>query len=190
MADFTHELQGTTPTTIGATDKLQFAASGGFDTRITVNEWNDTTHVKSSGGADSSDGNTPRNNKFVSQTDGTAGASEVSIDGATAIDLPNATTSQAALKINFADAASVETSDALFYGFNGTTPATAMAGTAIKAAEVGDDNFTDANGSGDALALADNDTPGTSHDFFIVISASPTSVGLKEGKYRIELTFF
>ena len=189
MATFTHTLQGTTPTTIEDTDILQFAGSGGFDSKITVASYNDTTHVKSSVGADDSSGNTPKNSKFISQSGGTGGDSQVDIGGGT-VDLDTISTANCPLKINFADDASVSTEDAIFYSYNGTAPATAMVGVDFRAAEQGDANWTEAEGSGSALALADNSTPGTSHDFFLLVSASPTSVGLKEGAYRIELTYF
>ena len=57
----------------------------------------------------------------------------------------------------------------------------------FKAAEVGDTNFTDAEGSGAALALEDQSTD-TSHDYYIVVSSSPESAGLKSNKMRFEAT--
>jgi hypothetical protein len=76
MATFTWALQGGTPTTVGATDIVQLAGSAGFDSKITVGEYNDTTHVKSNVGANDSSGNTPNNVKFISQTGGTASDSQ------------------------------------------------------------------------------------------------------------------
>ncbi len=186
MATFTFTLQGATPTVIAATDKLQFAA-GTFDSKITVNEYNSSTHVKDSEDADKSAANTPKNNKFISATGGTGGDSQVDV-GAGTVDLDSVTSGNAALKINFADDASVITEDAVFYAYDGTTPATPPVGLDVEAAEVGDANFTQAEGSGAALALADQGA-GTSHDFFIVLSVSPTSVGAKTGKIRVELTY-
>lgn len=188
MATFTWTLQGSTPTTIGATDILQFAGAGGFDSKVTVGAYNDTTHVKSSGGANDSLGNTPHNNKFISQTGGTGGDSQADWGDGTE-DLDQITTAEAALKINFADASSVITEDAIFYAYDGSTPATAPTGVTFVAAEVGDANFTAAEGSGSALTIND-DTAATSHDYFIVLSASPDSVGLKSAfALRIELTY-
>ncbi len=186
MATFTHTLQGATPTVIDATDKLQFA-NGTFDGKITVDEYNDSNHVKTAANADKSSANTPNNVKFISQAGGTGGDSQADWGDGTE-DLDQITTAEANLKINFADDASVITEDAIFYAYDGSTPATAPSGINFKAAEVGNANFTDAEGSGSALALADN-SAGTSHDFFIACSASPSSVGAKTGKYRIELTY-
>lgn len=187
MATFAWTLQGTSPTTIEATDKIQFAGAGGFDTNITVNAYNDTTHVESSGGANDSSGNTPRNNKFISQTGGTGGDSQANWGDGTE-DLDAITTAEAAIKINFSDASSVVTTGAVFYGYDGSTPATAPVGVDVRAAEVGDTNFTEAEGSGTPVTITD-DTAATSHDYFLVVSCSPTSVGEKTFAFRIELTY-
>ena len=180
---FTHELQGTTPTEIDATDVLQFAGSTGFDSRIKVDEYNESTHVKTSGGANKSSANTPRNNQFVT-------ASTISVDGAAAVNLNTIENSDAALKINFSDSESVAVEEAKFFSYDGSDTAVAITGLNFRAAEVGDTNWTEAEGSASALDLGDKETPATSHDYFIAVSASPTSVGAKTGSYRIELTYF
>lgn len=188
MATFTWTLQGTSPTTIGATDKVQFAGASGFDDPIVVGSYNDTTHVESSGGANSSSGNTPRNNKFVSQTGGSAGKSQANWGDGTE-DLDAITTAEAALKINFADASSVATTNAIFYAYDGSTTTAVPTGVDFRAAEVGDTNFTEAEGSAAAVTITD-DTAATSHDYYIVMSASPASVGEKTAfALRIELTY-
>lgn len=188
MATFTWTLQGASDTTIAATDILQFAGSGGFDSKVTVGEYNDTTHVKSSGGSDLSTGNTPNNNKFVSQSGGTGGDSQADWGDGTE-DIDAITDAECALKINFSDASSVITENAIFYAYDGTTPATAPTAVAFVAAESGDTNFTGAEGSGSPLSLTDQST-GMSHDFYILLSASPDSVGLKSAfALRIELTY-
>jgi hypothetical protein len=189
LSEFTWALQGSTPTTIGETDIIQFAGDGGFNSKVTVDEYNDSTHVKSSGGDNDSNGNTPNNVKFVSQTGGTGGDSQADWGDGTE-DLDQITNGEATLKITFADAAEIETEDAILYAYNGVTPATPPVGVDVRAAEVGDANWTQAEGSGAALQLDHNNTPATSHDFYIPVSVSPTSVGLKSFAFRIELTFF
>lgn len=186
MATFVWTLQGSTPTTIDATDKLQLAGAA-FGDPIQVNAYNDSSHVESNVGANDSNGNTPNNNKFISQAGGTGGDSQADWGDGTE-DLDQITTAEAALKINFAHGSAVITEDAIFYAYDGTTPATAPVGVDVRVAEVGDANFVQAEGSGAALALDDNSS-NTSHDFFIVVSMSPTSVGAKTGKLRIELTY-
>lgn len=188
MATFTWYLQGTSPTTIDATDIVQFAGSGGFDTKVTVGEYNDTTHVKSSGGANDSSGNTPNNNKFISQTGGTAGDSQGDWGDGTE-DIDQILTSECALKINFSDASSVITESAVFYAYDGSTTTSAPTGVTFVAAEQGDANWTAAEGSGSAVSITD-DTAATSHDYYLLASVSPDSVGLKDAfTLRIELTY-
>lgn len=187
MATFTWTLQGSTPTTIEATDLIQFAGAT-FDSAITVNSYNDSTHVESSVGADDSSGNTPHNNKFISQTGGTGGDSQADWGGGTE-DLDQITTAECALKVNFADASSVTTTSNLFYAFDGTTPATAPTGIDVRAAEQGDANFTEAEGSGSPVTITD-DTASTSHDYYIALSCSPTTVGEKTAfSFRMSLTY-
>ncbi|MCK9629321.1 MAG: hypothetical protein M0R37_12120 [Bacteroidales bacterium] len=189
MATFTFSLQGGTPTEVEATDILQFAG-GTFDSRIVVDAYNASTHVKTAVGADKSAANTPKNNKFISQAGGGGGDSQVDV-GAGTVDLDSVAEADAALKINFADAALVAVVDAVVYGYDGTTPATAPVGVDLRLAEVGNANFTEAEGSGSPCALADQTTPATSHDFFVVASASPVSVGLKDDfSVACELTYY
>lgn len=188
MATFVWQLQGSTPTTIDASDIVQFAGAGGFNSKVTVGQYNDTTHVRASGGANDSNGNTPNNNKFISQSGGTGGDSQADWGDGTE-DLDAITNAEAALKINFSHGSSVITEDAIFYAYDGSTTTAVPTGVDFRCAEVGDANFTEAEGSGAALALDDN-TTSTSHDFYIVASASPTSVGLKSAfALRIELTY-
>lgn len=190
MATFIWTLQGTTPTTIDATDLLKFMGASGFDDPITVNAWNDTVHVESSGQADDSSGNSPKNNKFISQAGGTGGDSEVDV-GAGTVDLDAVVNGDCSLKINFAHGTTVETSGAIFYVYDGTTTTAAPVNATFRANEQGSANFETPEGSASAMGLADNTTPATSHDFFIVISCSPTAVNEQtQIKYRIELTYF
>lgn len=167
---------------------MQFAGAGGFDSKITVGAYNDTTHVSSSGGANDSSGNSPKNSKFISQTGGTGGDSQVDVGSGT-VDLDSVSTANCPLKINFADASSVITESAIFYAYDGSTTTAAPTGVTFVAAEQGDANWTAAEGSAAGVTLADN-TASTSHDFYILMSASPDSVGLKNAfSLRIELTY-
>lgn len=188
MATFTWYLQGSSDTTIEATDIVQFAGSGGFDSKVTVGAYNDSTHVSSSGGAEDSSGNTPNNNKFISQAGGTGGDSQADWGDGTE-DIDQILDAECAIKINFSDGASVITESAIFYAYDGSTTTSAPTGVTFVAAESGDTNFTGAEGSGSALSLTDQGAS-TSHDFFIIPSVSPDSVGLKDSfTLRIELTY-
>jgi hypothetical protein len=195
MATFTWTLQGTSPTTIGAvaTDELEFAGSGGFGTKVTVGAWNDTTHVRTLPSTDKSSGNTPRNNKFISQTGGGGGDSQADWGDGTE-DIDAILTSEAALKINFAHGSSVITENAVFFAYQqGAATTQVPVDVNVKAAEATVDIvFTNAEGSGSPLTLNDN-TTATSHDFFIILSCSPSDVGLKDSvgelAFRIELDY-
>lgn len=181
MATYTWSLQGTSPTTIDATDIVQFAGSGGFDTPITVGEYNDTTHVESNVGADDSSGNTPNNVKYIAS--GTADWG----DGTES--LTNMLTTEATLLINFSDASSVTTTSHIFYAYDGSTTTAVPTGVTFQAAEQGDAAWTNAEGSAAALTVTD-DTAATSHDYYIAVSASPESVGEKTAfTLRDELTY-
>jgi hypothetical protein len=180
MATYTWYLQGSSPTTIEATDIIQFAG-GTFDSAITVGEYNSSTHVESSVGADDSSGNTPNNNKYVASGTGDWG------DGTES--LSNITNAECTLKINFSDGASVTTTGHIFYAYDGTTTTAVPTGVTFQAAESGDAAWTNAEGSAAALTITD-DTASTSHDYYILISASPESVGEKTAfKLRDELTY-
>ena len=181
MATFTWELQGTTDTTIDATDIVQFAGAAGFDSRVTVGAYQDTTHVESSAGANDSSGNTPNNVKYVAS--GTANWG----DGVENLNLMLA--AEATFKINFSHATSVVTQSAIFYAYDGSTTTAVPTGVTFFAAEQGDAAWTAAEGSAAAVTLTDN-TTATSHDFFVAASVSPDSVGLKDAfSLRVELTY-
>lgn len=186
MATYTWTLQGTSPTTIEATDKLQFAGAGGFDTNITVAAYNDTTHVESSGGANDSSGNTPNNNKFISQTGGTGGDSQGDWGDGTE-DIDAILQAECTLKINFAHGTSVAVSSHTIYAYN-TSDATPPTEVDFRIAELGDTNWTEAEGSGAALAVGDS-ASATSHDFYFLVSVSPTTVGAKTFKLKSALTY-
>jgi len=187
MAVYTWYLQGTSPTTIGATDIIQFAGAT-FGSAITVGAFNDSTHVESSIGGDSSSGNGPKNSKFISQSGGTGGDSQVDI-GAGTVDLDTVSTANCPLKINFSDAASVTTTGHILYAYDGSTTTSGPTGVTFVAAEQGDANWTAAEGSAAGVTVAD-DVAATSHDYYFNISASPDSVGEKTAfKIRSELTY-
>lgn len=181
-ATFTWELQGTSPTTIGAlaTDEIDFSG-GTFGAKVVVAAYNDSCHVRTLPSTDKSSANTPRNNKFISAT--TADWGDGTETNTNIID------SEAALKVNFAHGSSVITENAIFFAYQqGAATTVPPVDVTFQAFESGDTNWINADGSGAALALADNGTS-TSHDFFIAVSASPDAVGLKDsvGDFAIRM---
>lgn len=188
MAIYIWYLQGVSPTTIEATDIIQFAGAGGFDTAIVVGAYNSTTHVESSIGNNDSSGNTPENNKFISQAGGTGGDSQADWGDGTE-DIDQILQAECALKINFAHGSAVAVSGHIIYAYDGTTPATGPTEVDFRIAELADANFTEAEGSGSALGVTDSGSS-TSHNFYFIISVSPTAVGEKTAfKVRDELTY-
>ena len=177
----TFVLQGTSPTTIEATDSLAFS-DGTFGNPIQVSSYNGGTHVRSSGGVDDSASNTPNNNKYVASGTGDWG------DGTES--LANILDGECALKMTIAYDTTITVTDITMYAYDGTTPANAPTGTTVQLAEQGDSAWTQAHGSASALAIDDSTTPATSHDFYVAISASPSSVGTKSAnKIRTEFTY-
>lgn len=177
----TWKLQGSTDTTIDATDSIAFS-DGTFDNPITVSSFNGGTHVRSSGGADDSSANTPNNVKYVAS--GTADWG----DGTES--LANMTDAEATLEITIAESSNITVTDITMYAYDGTTTTTAPVGMDVYLAEQGDAAWTNADGSAAALTISDSDTPATSHAFYIAISASPSSVGVKSAnKVRLEFTY-
>ena len=174
-------LQGVSPTTLEATDSLSFA-DGTFDNPITVDAYNDSTHIRSSVGVDDSAANTPVNNKYIA-----AGTADWG-DGTEDIEL--ATDAECALKISIGYDSNVTVTDITMFGYDGTTPATAQTEMTIQMAEQADTEWIAVGGSGTALSIADSDTPATSHDFYVLISAAPTTVGVKSAnKMRFAFTY-
>lgn len=181
MATWSLTAQLTTGTlSVGATDRIWWNGTN-FGDNVVVGSYQDSTHISNSSDAHQCSTNHVHNTKYLTAT-------TVSINGAGSTALPVADAS-CGLKFNFSDGASVATSNASFYAYNGTTDATAMAGVTFYAAEGAvTGTWVAANGSGSALALQNN-SASNSHDFFIATSVSPTSTGAKTGKVKITLTY-
>lgn len=174
-------VQGTSPTTLGETDYLQFC-SGTFDGPITVAAYQDSTHVRSSGGVDVSAANTPNNVKYIAS--GTADWG----DGTEAC--ANMLTTEATLKVTVSYDSNITVSGISFYAYDGTTTTNAPVGMTVQAFEYGDSAWTNAEGSGSALSLGDSSTPATDHHFYIAVSVSPESIGVKSAnKVRFACTY-
>jgi hypothetical protein len=113
------------------------------------------------------------------------------VNGAEAINVADAVSGNCSLKITFASGnGDVQTENGKFYVYDGTTPATAPVGMTFHAAEPAAANWSTPAGSGSALALGNKAVAAASHDFFLLVSAKPTAVGEKTGKYWIELDYF
>lgn len=164
-------IQGGTATEIGATDTVSFTG-GAFGTPIVVGEYNDGTYVRSSGGTDQSTGNTPHNSKYLT-------GSTVSINGGESANLNSVTTANCPLRITLTNDTNITVADIEMFGFDGTTATNAPSGVTLYLAKQGDTNWTQAAGSSALIEYADSSTPATSHNFYGLMSLSPSSVGEK-----------
>lgn len=162
------KLQGTTATTIGETDSIQFS-DGTFGNPILKGTFNGGTHVRSSGGSDSSSGNSPKNSKYVDSTHVDIGGGSVALSSVSTANCP--------LKINVSYDSNITISGISMYAYDGTTQSNPPTNLDVYLAEQGNSTWTNADGSGNALTLADQTTPATSHDFYVLISVSPSAVG-------------
>jgi hypothetical protein len=172
---------GSDNVTMASSDLIRFSGAT-FATRIRKTYYNDGTHVENSGG-------TERCTPVHLNNDKKTAAGKVSINGAAEIDLITAINGQACLKVNFSNDISVEAIDIKFYAYDGTTPATAPANMTVYGALIGDSTWTDIGGSANALLPPDQST-GTSHDFYFLISVVPTTTGtLTALKFKIELSY-
>jgi hypothetical protein len=80
----------------------------------------------------------------------------------------------------------------LYDGINDAAPLPDVSVKAYEAVDVGGaSSWSDANGSGDSLSLANqNAVNGVyTHDFYVAMSASPLATGVKSGKFKITLTY-
>ena len=181
-ASITHELQGSTPTTLDATDILQLAG-GTFASKITVDSYNSSTHVETDAAADKSVDNVPVNVKYVaaSTADWGAGTENLNL-------IENA---ECTLKLLFdGDAGNINTENGIFFAYNGSSTPTAPVGATVFAAQQGNANWTEIMGSASPLSLSDGTPAAATHTFYVAVSAKPTSVGAKTGKYFMELDYF
>lgn len=153
-------------------------------TPITVGQWNSGTHIGNGDpGTDQCGANHARNVKYVSNTQFDGGS------GTEALNDTNLIATECTLYILFTDAASVATSGARFYSFDGTTETNEAVGIEAYAFQQGvsasawtqiNDDSANIGGdnTGERLSLSDQ-TAATEHTFYVAVSARPESVGSK-----------
>jgi len=103
----------------------------------------------------------------------------------------NTVTQQQSVRITFTDGAtSVATESGVFYAYDGAVDANPPTGVTAQAAEQGDAAWTECGGSAAAVTLADQGSSVT-HYFYVIMSASPTSVGEKTSfAWKISIDYF
>lgn len=198
MATFTWEVYSNTPGWHDvASNTVVFSGSAtDITTPVTVGEWNTGTHIGNGDpGTDQCGTNHVPNVKYISATQFDGGS------GTEALNDTNLAQNECTIRCKFADAASVQTSSARFYTFDGTTATAEAIGVHAYAFErgVGASSWTQVNddsgniggdNSGERLALSDHGTPATEHYFYLAVSAQPESVGAKtQFDFGLALTY-
>lgn len=183
MATWTVTAQLTTGTlSVGATDRIWLMGAA-FNDDVLVSSHQSSIHITNSSNTHQCTSFHVNNVAYVDSTHFTLNGG-----GSTALASGAPTQGQCPLKFNFSDASSVTTSASTFYAYDGITDATAMAGVTFYAIEQSNTSWTAANGSGSALTLA-SQTAATSHDWYIALSATPTSTGAKSGSVKLAITY-
>jgi len=185
---------------IADTDKIGFNGAN-FGDSVSVGAFQDSTHKTDA--IMSTDGCTTnhiRNCKYVSKT-------QVSLNGAAAVTLDTSNVGQNDCTLRWQyqdDAANTTLSNCKFFAYDGSTPANPPSGVTVLAFEhdgsqinkdrlsdnAGDGGAWDSakgiGGSANALVLT-NQASASIHNFYIGISVSPTSRGLKTAcRFRLE----
>lgn len=198
MAAFTWEVYANTPGWFDvAANTIVFSSSlTDLATNITVAAWQDGTHLGNGDpGTDQCGTNHVPNVKFISSTefDADGGGTETLND-------TNLVQTECTMRIRFTDAASVATTSARFYAYDGATETAEAVGVEAYAFEQGvsattwtqindDSGNIGGDNTGERLDLED-DGAATDHTYYLAVSASPESVGSKGSfDFGIALTY-
>lgn len=196
MAVFTWEVYADTPDwmDVGA-NTIVFSGSGGLTTPITVGNWQEETHLGDGDpGTDQCGSNHVPNVEYITGTQYDSGG------GTETLNDTNLVATECTMRVKFADASAVETSNGRFYAFDGSTTTNEAVGIEAHAFERGvsatawteindDSGNVGGDNSGERLSLTDQGS-GTEHYFYIAVSARPESVGSKtEFDFGIGLTY-
>jgi hypothetical protein len=170
-------LQGSSDTKIDDTDKLLFS-SGEFDERIVAGKCNDSTHVKTDVGANKSDGNSPNNNKYLTN-------STASLNGGLPRNINTVLDSEATIKLelNLGDDFQVE--DAIFYAYQESSNVSPD-GLIFYSAETGNSKWSDIGGRGNALELGDKTIDSNKQTYYLLASVCLTAGGRQTGTMKFE----
>lgn len=173
-------LQSSGTLQLNATDHIWLTGTS-FSNNVVAGTYQDGTHISDSSDIQRDTVSSLNNVKYVT-------SSTASLNGASAVALSTISQAHVPLKFIFTNAGSVQTSAAKFYAYDGVTDTNALVGIDFQAAEQGDLTWTAANGSGSALNLGDQGESST-HNFYVILSASPTSPGAKSGSVKLTITY-
>lgn len=112
------------------------------------------------------------------------------VNGGTTVDLNTVTTLES-IRIHFTDGAtSVSTENGIFWSYDAATDVTPPVEVTAKGAEQADTTWTACGGSAAAVTLADQGAA-VDHYFYVIMSASPTTVGEKtDFAWKIQIDYF
>ncbi len=183
-------------TSVGGSELLAFSSAVGAIQSIPVGEYQDATIITNAA-FDAWIADT-QNTKYVSSTEVDLGAGTVTLDAG------NVATADVPIRIDWQDdGADTALSNAKFFVFDGTTPATAPSGAlfmaferraaAISTNQIGGDVAGQAwdgtNGIGGSAAALDieDKASAASHQFFLGLSVTPTTYGRQTAiRFRLE----
>jgi len=149
----------------------------GFGLSIRVGDFNEGTYITTEDGQ--TNGSALPNVRWASVTGAYLAASIIPSL------LQDILTTEATLEIELVTDVAVTTQNAVFRTFDKASIDNAPSGVDVYAAEVisgaasGDTTWTQIQGSGSVLNLADQTISNTTHEWFIALSSTPTSIGEK-----------
>jgi len=165
------------------------AASGGFNTvgfygpgfglSVKVGEYNETTYRTTEDGQ--TNGTALPNLRYANTSGAYVGPSII------AAELVSVLNNESTIRVRLTTDSAVQTQNAELRTFDKTSIDSAPSGVDVFSAEIinpsgtgtGDVNWTQIQGSGTVLGLDDQTTASTEHNFYIALSATPTSIGEK-----------
>lgn len=199
MATFDWEFYGSTGpawTSMGANTIIFAGSPTDLTAPVQVGSFQDGTHIGSGDpGTDQCGTNHCQNVKYISDTQ-----MSVNGGGTEEINDTNLAQTECTMRLEFTDAASVATSGARFYAYDGSTVTNEAIGVDVYAFErgVGASSWTKINddsaniggdNSGERLSLS-NQAAGTEHYFYVALSTSPESVtGKTQFDFGCALTY-
>lgn len=149
----------------------------GFGLSVRVGEFNETTFRTTEDGQ--TNGTQLPNVRYASATGAYIAASIIPQL------LQTILTSEATLQIELTTDVAVQTQNAVFRTFDKTSIDNPPSGVDVYAAEVasgvasGDTTWTQIQGSGTVLGLDDQTVAATTHNWYVALSSTPTSIGEK-----------
>lgn len=166
-----------------ATDKFGFYGTA-FNDAVQTGDHQTSTHVENVSNVDQCTSPHLHNTHYVDAT-------HVEIDGGASETLSATAPTQAEcpLKVTFSHASAVATSATTFWADDGATSTAVPTDVTFYAGEQTDTSWTNAEGSAAAVAVDDQGSA-TDHYFYLFMSASPDTVGVKTAfRLQMQLTY-